>query len=258
MSWSTMEAAIEAFQRGEFVMVMDSEDREDECDLVIAAESITPAQMAFAIRYTTGIVCIAADKERLEKFGLHPATRRNTDANETNFYVSTDFLPGTLTGVSASDRAATARALCDLSHPPEAFSKPGHLFPLCAKRGGVLERPGHTESTFDMCRLAGCTHVGVLAELMHDDGTMYRKSDSLDFAKKHKLEIITVNQIIEYRRKMEAEGKYLTVEKDEAPSRTAGAATGAAARAGGAAAKAPASNAAAAAPATCPAERSRL
>eukprot|EP00928_Gymnodinium_smaydae_P052815 TRINITY_DN36973_c0_g1_i1.p1 TRINITY_DN36973_c0_g1~~TRINITY_DN36973_c0_g1_i1.p1 ORF type:complete len:255 (+),score=62.68 TRINITY_DN36973_c0_g1_i1:143-907(+) len=247
MTWSTMEAAIAAFRRGEFVMVMDSEDREDECDLVIAADRITAAQMAFAIRYTTGIVCIAADKDRLEKFGLHPATRRNTDANETNFYVSTDFLPGTLTGVSASDRAATARALCDLSNPPESFSKPGHLFPLCARRGGVLERPGHTESTFDMCRLAGCTHVGVLAELMHDDGTMYRKDDSLEFAKKHKLEIITVQQIIEYRQKLEAQGKYLTVEKEEAPQQTAGSAKAAAAPARGAAGAAPVAAAATAA-----------
>merc|ERR1712151_304947 len=94
----------------------------------------------------------------------------------------------------------TARAICDLSNPAEAFSKPGHLFPLCARSGGVLERPGHTESTYDMCRLSGMTHCGLLAELMHDDGTMYRKEASLEFARKHKLEIVTVEQIIEYRR----------------------------------------------------------
>jgi len=195
-----MEDALRAFKRGEFVMVMDSDDREDECDLILPAELVTASQMAFAIRHTTGIVCVAADKERLERFGLHPATGNNTDANATNFYVSTDFLPGTSTGVSAADRAATARAMCDLSHTPEAFSKPGHLFPLCAREGGVLERPGHTESTFDFCRLTGCTLVGILAELMHDDGTMYRRADSLEFAQKHSLPIVTVQQIIDYRR----------------------------------------------------------
>merc|ERR1712039_26727 len=155
---------------------------------------------AFAIRQTTGIVCICADKERLEHGGLHPATGNNTDVNSTNFYVSTDFLPGTTTGVSAADRMITARAFCDLSNPAEAFSKPGHLFPLCARSGGVLERPGHTESTYDMCRLSGMTHCGLLAELMHDDGTMYRKEASLEFARKHKIAIVTVEQIIEYRR----------------------------------------------------------
>jgi len=194
-----MENAIAAFKRGEFVMVMDSDDREDECDLVWAAETNTSEQMAFAIRQTTGIVCICADKARLEHFGLHPATGNNTDVNSTNFYVSTDFLPGTTTGVSAADRMTTARAFCDLSNPAEAFSKPGHLFPLCSRVGGVLERPGHTESTYDMCRLSGMTHCGLLAELMHDDGTMFRKEASLDFARKHKLEIVSVEQIIEYR-----------------------------------------------------------
>lgn len=201
MSWSTVEDAVAAFGRGELVMVMDSDDREDECDLVCAAENVTAQTMAFIIRHSTGIVCIATDKDRLENFGLHPATSRNTDANATNFYVSTDFLPGTSTGVSAADRASTARAFCDLSNKAESFSKPGHLFPLCAKPGGVLERPGHTESTYDLCRLSGVTLVGLLAEMMHDDGTMYRRDDSLDFARKHGIPIITVPQLIDYRRR---------------------------------------------------------
>lgn len=200
MSWSSMEEALRAFKRGDFVLVMDSDDREDECDLILPAQSVTATQMAFAIRHTTGIVCIVADKERLEHFGLHPATATNTDANATNFYVSTDFLPETSTGVSAADRATTARALCNLKNRSQDFSKPGHLFPLCARPGGVLERPGHTESTFDFCRLAGMTPVGVLAELMHDDGTMYRRDDSLEFARAHGIPIVTVQQIIAYRR----------------------------------------------------------
>jgi len=182
-------------------MVMDSEDREDECDLIWAAETVTTEQMAFAIRHTTGIVCLAMDQERLERFGLHPATQRNTDINQTNFYVSTDYLPGTTTGCSAADRTTTSRAFCDLSNSAEDFSKPGHMFPLCARLGGVLERPGHTESTYDLCRLAGLTRVGLLAELMHDDGTMYRRADSLEFARKHGIPMISVTQLIEYRRR---------------------------------------------------------
>mmetsp|Transcript_66853 Transcript_66853/g.116261 ORF Transcript_66853/g.116261 Transcript_66853/m.116261 type:complete len:254 (+) Transcript_66853:159-920(+) len=219
MPMATMEEALAAMKRGEFVLVMDSDDREDECDLICAAEKITAEMMAFCIRHTTGIVCIVGDKARLEHFGLHPATSSNTDVNQTNFYVSTDFIPGTTTGVSAADRACTARALCDLSHPPEAFSKPGHLFPLCARPGGVLERPGHTESSWDLCRLSGMTHVGVLAELMHDDGTMYRRSDSLAFAEKHGLPMITVAQIIEYRRQHALVGSSVSASpKDAAPS----------------------------------------
>jgi 3,4-dihydroxy-2-butanone 4-phosphate synthase len=199
-NWATMEQDIETFRQSKIVMVMDSEDREDECDLVFAAETTTAEQMAFAIRQTTGIICVVSDKARLEHFGLHPATQHNSDANQTNFYVSTDYLPGTTTGVSAADRAATCRAFCDTSNTPEHFSKPGHMFPLCARPGGVLEREGHTESTFDLCRLAGVAHVGVLAELMHDDGTMFRRDDSLRFAKKHDIPIITVGQIIKYRK----------------------------------------------------------
>lgn len=204
MPWASVEDAIAAFGRGELVMVMDSDDREDECDLCLAAEAVTDAQMAFVIRHTTGIVCVCADQERLEHFGLHPATSRNTDANQTNFYVSTDFLVGTSTGVSAADRAATARALCDMSHSPEVFSKPGHTFPLCSRKGGVLERPGHTESTYDLCRLSGKVGVGILAEMMHDDGTMYRREASLEFGVKHGIPIITVPQLIQYRQQHEA------------------------------------------------------
>uniref|UniRef100_A0A6U6XSP7 3,4-dihydroxy-2-butanone 4-phosphate synthase n=1 Tax=Zooxanthella nutricula TaxID=1333877 RepID=A0A6U6XSP7_9DINO len=214
MPWSTVEDAIAAVKRGDFVLVMDSEDREDECDIIFAAETVTAEQMAFAIRHTTGIICIVADQERLERFGLHPATTRNTDANATNFYVSTDFLPATTTGCSAADRATTARAMCNLAHTAEEFSKPGHLFPLCARKAGVLERPGHTESTFDLCRLAGVPPVGLLAELMHDDGTMYRRDASLEFASKHGIPIITVPQLIEYRRQQSAVGAPSIATKD--------------------------------------------
>lgn len=205
MSWSSMEEAIAAFRRGEFVMVMDSDDREDECDLCWAAETTTAEQMAFAIRHTTGIVCVAVDRPRLDHFGLHPATMNNTDSNATAFHVATDFLPGTTTGVSAADRAVTARALCDMSNKAEDFSKPGHLFPLCPRAGGVIERPGHTESTYDLCRLSGLNTVGLLAELMHEDGTMFRRSESLEFAKRHGFAIIHTGQLIEHRKRLQEE-----------------------------------------------------
>merc|ERR1719410_2680640 len=198
--WSTMEEALVAMRNGELVMVMDSADREDECDLVAAAETMTAEKMAFCIRQSTGIICVVADQHRLEGFGLHPATERNSDVNQTNFYVSTDFLPGTTTGVSAADRTATVHAMCNSANPPETFSKPGHMFPLCARPGGVLERQGHTESTYDLCRLAGMQPVGILVELMHDDGTMFRAGDSLEFARRHGLKIVKVEQIVEYRK----------------------------------------------------------
>lgn len=203
--FQAVEEALVAFQKGEFVLVMDRDDREDECDLILAAEHATAPKMAFMIRHSTGIVCIAADRKRLEGFGLHPATTANTDKNATNFYVSTDFLPDTTTGVSAADRAATCRAFCNKTNPASSFSKPGHVFPLCAREGGVIERGGHTEATFDLCRLSGVEHVGILAEMMHDDGTMYRAADSRRFAEDHGLHMITVDDLKAYRIAIEAE-----------------------------------------------------
>lgn len=142
---------------------------------------------------------------RGQRAGVHPATGLNTDKNATNFYVSTDYLPGTTTGVSAADRTSTVKAFCDPTNPPASFSKPGHMVPLCARKGGVLERPGHTESTYDLCKLSGCQQrVGVLAEMMHEDGTMYRKTDSLAFAKEHGFPMVTVEQLIAYRKANEA------------------------------------------------------
>eukprot|EP00747_Dinoflagellata_sp_TGD_P167257 gnl/TRDRNA2_/TRDRNA2_191333_c0_seq1.p1 gnl/TRDRNA2_/TRDRNA2_191333_c0~~gnl/TRDRNA2_/TRDRNA2_191333_c0_seq1.p1 ORF type:complete len:243 (+),score=42.47 gnl/TRDRNA2_/TRDRNA2_191333_c0_seq1:70-798(+) len=198
MPLATMEEALATFARGGMVLVMDNEDRENECDLVMAAAHATPEKCAFMIRQSTGILCIVADKARLEHFGLHPATSSNTDPNGTNFYVSTDFLRGTTTGVSAADRCATALAFCDMSLPAELFSKPGHMFPLGSRPGGVMERQGHTESTYDLCRLSGEEPVGLIAELMHEDGTMYRRQDSEAFGVKHGIPMITVAQIIEH------------------------------------------------------------
>lgn len=189
--------AIESFARGEFVMVMDRSDRENECDLVLAGRFCTPEKMAFMIHWSTGIICVVCDQERLEKAGLYPAAPRgNTDKNGTNFYVSTDFLPGTTTGVSARDRCETVLAFCDASKIVASdFSKPGHMFPLCARGDGLRERDGHTESAYDLCRLAGLETVSIIGEMMHADGTMMRLSDSRAFAAEHGIPLITVPQL---------------------------------------------------------------
>ncbi|CAD7950801.1 unnamed protein product [Amoebophrya sp. A120] len=214
-----MEPALEAFGQGEFVLVMDAPERENECDLIIAAEHCTPAQMAFMIRKSTGIVCVTTGKERLEAFGLHPATTKNTDPNGTNFYVSTDYLVGTTTGVSAADRVATLRGFCDIRNRPEAFGKPGHMFPLCAKDDGVYVRQGHTEATFDFCRLApNVKHpVGALAELMADNGEMFREGESRAFATEHGIPMVYVSDIVHYRRHTDAMKRWARLFEQHTP-----------------------------------------
>eukprot|EP00425_Heterocapsa_triquetra_P043218 CAMPEP_0195068804 /NCGR_PEP_ID=MMETSP0448-20130528/13356_1 /TAXON_ID=66468 /ORGANISM="Heterocapsa triquestra, Strain CCMP 448" /LENGTH=595 /DNA_ID=CAMNT_0040100349 /DNA_START=78 /DNA_END=1865 /DNA_ORIENTATION=- len=187
--------AVSAFAKGEFVLVMDDFDRENECDLIVLGETITPQQMAFMIKHSTGIVCVVADKPKLEKFGLYPAAHDNTDKNATNFYVATDYLPTTTTGVSARDRSETVKAFCREDSKAEDFSKPGHMFPLCPRPGGVLERGGHTESAYDLCRLAGKDTVSPIAELMREDGEMMRLEECLAFSKQHNIPLITVEEL---------------------------------------------------------------
>mmetsp|Transcript_57627 Transcript_57627/g.160576 ORF Transcript_57627/g.160576 Transcript_57627/m.160576 type:complete len:606 (-) Transcript_57627:85-1902(-) len=187
--------AVEAFAKGGFVLVMDDFDRENECDLIVLGETVTKEQMAFMIRSSTGIVCVVADKARLEKRGLYPAARDNTDKNGTNFYVATDYLPKTTTGVSAADRMETVRAFCLEDTTPEDFSKPGHMFPLCPRPGGVLERGGHTESAYDLCRLAGKSTVAAIGELMREDGEMMRLEECLAFSKKNSIPFISVEEL---------------------------------------------------------------
>lgn len=199
MAWASIEDAIAVFRRGDLLIVVDSTDRKNECDLLFPADHATKERMAFAIRHGSGIVYVVADKERLERFGLHPAAHVNTDRFGTGAYVSTTFLPGSSTGLSAADRAATARALCNRANSPDAFSKPGHMFPVAAHPGGVLERPGHTEAAYDLCRLSGRTPVACITELTLDDGTMLRPEGALDFGRRHGVLAITVNQLIEYR-----------------------------------------------------------
>jgi 3,4-dihydroxy-2-butanone 4-phosphate synthase/GTP cyclohydrolase II len=193
--------AVKAFAEGKIVLVMDDFDRENECDMIALGETLTKEQMATMIKYTTGIICVVAEKGRLEGFGLYPAAHHNTDPNGTNFYVATDYLVGTTTGVSAGDRVATVKAMCDKESRAKDFSKPGHMFPLCPREGGVLERGGHTESAYDLCRLAGKNTVSVIGELMREDGEMMRFEESVELGKKFGMPIISVEELRAHIRK---------------------------------------------------------
>src|SRR5579884_1858821 len=199
----TVEQALEAISRGEMVVVADHEDRENEGDLILAAEHATPEALTFIVRHTSGLVCAGMTGERLDALALPLMVPAGGDSMGTAFTVSVDYRPATTTGISAADRAATLRALADGAAQPGDFARPGHVFPLRARPGGVLERPGHTEAAVDLARLAGKAPGGVLCELVNDDGTMMRGGQLVDFARRHGLVMITVDQLIAYRRRTE-------------------------------------------------------
>jgi len=203
-SFDTVADAIEAIANGEFVIVVDDTDRENEGDLIIAAEKITTEKMAFLVRHSSGLVCVAMQAQRLQTLELPQMVTENADPFRTAFTVSVDYKYGTTSGISAADRALTLRALADPASQASDFHRPGHLFPLRARLGGVLERPGHTEAAHDLAVLAGLQPVGVLCEIVNDDGSMARRPDLLRFAKQHGLKIITIADMIAYReRQME-------------------------------------------------------
>ncbi len=199
----TVEDALQAMRAGEMVVVVDDDDRENEGDLIAAASLITPQQMAFMIRHTSGIICAPMPPEEARRLNLDPMVAVNDAPLSTAFTVSVDYRKGLTTGISAAERAATVRALADPASRPEDFVRPGHVFPLVARRGGVLIRSGHTEAAVDLCRLAGLPPVGVISELVNDDGTVKRGEQVLAFAREHGLKIISVADLIAYRRKRE-------------------------------------------------------
>ncbi|MDQ1515262.1 MAG: 3,4-dihydroxy 2-butanone 4-phosphate synthase / cyclohydrolase [Actinomycetota bacterium] len=198
-----VEAAIAAIANGEFVVVLDHEDRENEGDLIMAAELVTPQSLAFMIRQTSGLVCVGMTGERLHELDIPLMVQHGTEAQGTAFTVSVDLRAGTTTGISAADRAATIRALVDPTAAPGDFTRPGHVFPLRARPGGVLRRPGHTEAAVDLATLAGLTPAGVLCELVRTDGGMARGEDLVRFAAEHDLTVITIDELIDYRRRRE-------------------------------------------------------
>jgi len=184
---------------GRMVIILDDEDRENEGDLIMAAEHVTPEAVAFMIRHTSGIICVPMEEERLARLELPQMVPANSESHRTAFTVSVDYRFGTTTGVSSADRAATIRALADPGSLPSDFARPGHIFPLRPRRGGVLVRAGHTEAAVDLCNLAGLNPVGVICELMNDDGTMARRPEIERFARQHRLKIGTIADLIRYR-----------------------------------------------------------
>ena len=191
--------AIDDFRDGKFVIVVDDEDRENEGDLICAAEKITPEMVNFMLKYARGVLCAPITISRSEELDLPRQVSENTSVLGTPFTVTVDKLEGCTTGVSAHDRAATIRALADPASTPQTFGRPGHINPLYAQDNGVLRRSGHTEAAVDLCRLAGLYPAGALMEIMNDDGSMARMPELQVFAKEHNLKIITIKDLIAYR-----------------------------------------------------------
>ena len=203
MPFANIEKAVDAIVRGELVIVVDDADRENEGDLIMAAEKVTAEAMGFMIRHTSGVICAPLEGERLEELQLPLMVANNTEMQRTAFTVSVDARHGTTTGISAADRATTVRALIDPEARPDDLARPGHIFPLRYREGGVLRRAGHTEAAVDLARLAGCFPAGVLAEVTNDDGTMARLPELERFAEEHGLELISIADLIRYRRHRE-------------------------------------------------------
>lgn len=200
---NTIREAIDAIAAGEFVVVVDDEDRENEGDLIIAAESVTDESMAFMVKYTSGVVCCPITNERADALHLPLMVANNTEAMGTAFTVSVDVAEGTTTGISASDRALTCNALANDQVAASGFARPGHVFPLRARPGGVLKRAGHTEAAVDLATMAGLSPAGVISEIVSDDGTMARLPELLEFSKRHDIPIISIADMIRYRNRHE-------------------------------------------------------
>ena len=203
MSFCSVEEAIEEIKAGRFIIVLDDENRENEGDLIIAAEKATPEAINFMVRHARGLVCIPMMAERLDELELPLMTLQNTESMQTAFTVSVDARAGTTTGISAFDRAATVQALIDPRTRKSDLMTPGHLFPLRAKEGGVLRRSGHTEACIDLARLAGLYPAGVICEIMNEDGSMARLAELEKFGERHGLKILTIESLIRYRMQRE-------------------------------------------------------
>ena len=200
MKIKKIESAIEDIQNGKFVIVTDDADRENEGDLILASEMITPEAVNFMAKHARGLICISITKNDADRLSLDPMEQKNTSLHETNFTVSVDAVANTTTGISAQDRAQTIRLMVDERAKPTDFARPGHIFPIIAKDGGVLRRSGHTEASMDLAQLAGFKPSGVLCEIMAEDGSMLRGKALSSFAKKHNFKIISISELIAYIR----------------------------------------------------------
>ncbi len=202
-SFATIPEAVAAISRGEIVVVVDDEDRENEGDLIMAAEAATAEKIAFFVRHTSGVICTPLTGERLDELDIPLMVRDNTEAQRTAFTYTVDYRHGTSTGISASDRSMTIQALIDPATRPGDLARPGHIFPLRYSEGGVLKRAGHTEAAVDLSRMAGMYPAGVLCEIVNDDGTMARVPDLVKFCEEHGLLLISIAELIRYRRQNE-------------------------------------------------------
>lgn len=203
MNFDSVEATIEAVGRGELVIVVDDDDRENEGDLIMAAAKATPERVAFMVRHTSGILCTPITLEQAERLQLQPMVARNDAPLSTAFTVSIDYKHGLSTGIAAEERANTILALASNNTQASDFVRPGHVFPLVAMRGGVLVRSGHTEAAIDLATAAGCAPVGLLAEIVNDDGTVKRLSELVEFAQEHSLKITSIAELIAWRQRRE-------------------------------------------------------
>ncbi len=193
-----IELAIKALQSGKMVIVADSEDRENEGDLICASIHATPKNINFMIKEARGLICVPMTGERLDQLGLTSMTRKNMDPHGTAFTISVDAIEGITTGISSFERSKTIMQLIDPLKGPNDFRQPGHIFPLRARKGGVLSRAGHTEAAVDLCELAGLPKAGVICEILEEDGTMMRMPSLIKFSKKHDLPLITIADLISY------------------------------------------------------------
>ena len=212
MAIQRVREAIEALKKGEIIIMIDDEDRENEGDLVYASTFSTPEKINFLATYGKGLICVALSEEDAKRFELTPMVKSNTSSYETAFTVSVDAKQA-LTGISASERDMTVKILADPLGKAEDLVRPGHIFPLIAKNGGVLIRTGHTEGSVDLCRLAGLRESAVICEIMKDNGEMARRDDLMRFAEKHNLKIVYISDIVEYRLQNEKLIKLISFEK---------------------------------------------
>ena len=203
MSFTSIPDVIEAFARGDMVVVVDDADRENEGDLIMAAQTATEEKVGFMVRYTSGVICVPMTGDRLDELRLPLMVSMNAESFQTGFTISVDLRSGVTTGISAADRTRTIRALANDATTESDLNRPGHIFPLRYKEGGVLRRPGHTEAAVDLAVLAGLNPVGVLCEIVNDDGTMKRGSELEKFAKEHGLAMCTIADLVSYRRAQE-------------------------------------------------------
>ena len=202
-AFAPIDDVIAAIARGDMVVLVDDEDRENEGDLIMAAEHVTAEKLAFIIRHTSGVVVAPLTGERCDDLRLPMMVDHNTESHRTAFTVSVDLLEGTSTGISAADRALTIRALADGTVGYQAFARPGHVFPLRAREGGVLKRAGHTEAAVDLARMAGCEPAGVICEIQNDDGTIARLPQLIEFCREHNLLLSSIAALVEWRRHKE-------------------------------------------------------